>query len=60
MTMAELEIVFQPFDDVAGFNAGGELAVLCESLFPGEGAEVSGTLAGLCVNVGEVGLEGHF
>jgi hypothetical protein len=56
MTVTQLEILFQPLDDVACLYTGGQLSVLRESFFLGEGPKVSGAFAGLCLDVCEICL----
>lgn len=57
MTMAQLKVIFEPFNDRSRFYADSKLPIVCESLFLGERPEVSGAFAGLCLNVREICLK---
>jgi len=40
MPMAQLKIIFEPFDNCSRFHAGSELPIVCEALFFGERPEI--------------------
>jgi hypothetical protein len=57
MTVTQFKIIFEPLDDCACLNAGCKSPILCESFFLGESPEVSGTFAGLRLDIRKVCLE---
>jgi hypothetical protein len=57
VAMPEREVVLEPGHHGARFHAGFKLAALRETLLRREPAEVHRTLAGLRLNVVEVGLK---
>ena len=59
VTAAEGKLVFQPRDDLAGFDRGFELATFHEAFSLGEVLEVVRRLACLGLDIVEICLEGH-
>jgi len=59
VTVAERKLVFQPRDDLAGFDRGFELAAFHEAFSLGKLLEVVRRLAGLGLDIVEICLEGH-
>ncbi|MNP60854.1 hypothetical protein D3C76_1559800 [compost metagenome] len=57
--MTEVEVGFQPFNDLAGLDTGFQFAVFGEALFVCQLFEVGRRFAGLGLDVVQIGLEGH-